>query len=244
LLAVAGVFFALQAGLIFLFGDRSPPLPPPPALSTRVRWLGASGSELRLLQWLFVGDPAVFPLPGPHGFSGRAWLTQRPPSYHSQVQLEPPSWLNLDPARLGTSFPAPPLGFPAISSDLAEQQSLRVEPPPAFLPPEIVPTQSVFRLQGELAGSLLGLPPQLCARTNLLLLRNSVVQIAVDPAGAVLAAHLDTRCGSADADADAVAIARQLRFAPSSAGRTRWGQAVFQWQTTEPPPAAPQSKTP
>jgi hypothetical protein len=243
LLAVAGVLFALQAGLILLFGDRSRPVPPPPALSTQVRWLGASVGEPQLLQWLFVGDPAVFPLPGPHGFSGRAWLSQRPPAYQSQVQLEPPSWLNLDPARLGTDFPAPALGFPAISSDLAEQQSLRVEPPPVFLPPEMVPTQSVFRLEGELAGSLLGQPPQLSTQTNLLLLRNSVVQIAVDPAGAVLAARLDSRCGSAEADADAVAAARELRFAPSSAGRTRWGQAVFQWQTTEPP-AAPQSKTP
>src|SRR5208282_3946113 len=176
--------------------------------------------------------------------SGRAWLDQRPPAFQSQVQLEPPSWLGLDTAPLGTNFPAPSLGFPAISPDLAEPQILRVEPPPVFLPPVIVPTQSVFRLEGELAGSLLGLPPQLGARANLLLLSNSVVQIAADPAGAILAARLDGRCGSADADADAVAAARQLRFAPSSAGRTRWGRAVFQWQTTEPPADATQSKAP
>jgi hypothetical protein len=234
--ALAGVLFALQAGLILLFGDHSRPTPPAFARTTRFHALGASVGEQQLLQLFFVGDPAVFPLPNPHGFSGRAWLDQRPPAYQSEIQLEAPSWLPLDTARLGTNFLAPQPGSATIPSDLAEQQTLHVEPLPDFLGPEIVLTQSVFRLEGELEGSLSGGPPQLRVWTNLL--SNSVVQIAVDQSGSVLAARLAARCGWAEADADAVAKARALRFAPSPTARTRWGRAVFQWRTAEPDAAA------
>jgi hypothetical protein len=243
-LAVAGVLFALQAGLILLFGERSRPLPPPPAPSTRFGALGAPVDGPELLRLFFVSDPAVFPLPNPQGFSGRAWLNQRPPAYQSEGQLEPPCWLSLDTTGLGTNFPAPPMGDAAIPPELAQQQILRTEPLPVFLAPEIVSTQSVFRLEGELEGSLLGLPLQLRAWPSPQLLSNSVVQIAVDPEGAVLAARLECRSGSADADAEAVALARALRFTPWPAARTRWGQAVFQWQTTEPAAASQPGKAP
>jgi TonB family protein len=243
-LAVAGVLFALQAGLILLFGDRSLPSSPPPAPSTRFHALGRSVGEQDLLRLFFVSDPAAFPLPNAQGFSGRAWLNQLPPAYQSEVQLEPPSWLSLDTARLGTNFPAPPLHLAALSPDLARQQTFRLEPLPVFLAPEIVPTQSLFRLEGELEGCLRGRPLQLRSWSSSQLLSNSVVQIAVDPAGAVLAARLDTRSGSAEADAEAVALARALRFTPGLAGRTRWGRAVFQWQTTEPAAAGQPEKAP
>jgi len=241
-IALAGVLFALQAGLLLLFGDHSRPTPPAPAPSSRFHALGASVDEQQLLQLFFVGDPAVFPLPNPHGFSGRAWLEQGPPAYQSEIQLEPPVWRNLDTARLGTNFPAPLPGLAALPSDLAEQQTLHVEALPEFLAPEIIPAQSVFRLEGELERSLLEGPPPLRVWTNLL--SNSVVEIAVDPSGGVLAARLAARCGWAEADADAVAKARALRFAPSPAARTRWGRAIFQWRTAEPATASPQTNTP
>jgi len=243
-LAVAGVLFALQAGLILLFGDRSLPSSPPPAPSTRFHALGRSVGEQDLLRLFFVSDPAAFPLPNAQGFSGRAWLNQLPPTYQSEVQLEPPSWLPLDTTRLGTNFPAPLFQWANISPDLAQQQALRPEPLPVFLAPEIVPAQSLFRLQGELEGSLLGPPLQLRSWSSSQLLSNSVVQIAVNPAGTILAARLEVRSGSAEADAEAVALARALRFTPSPAARTRWSQAAFQWQTTEPAAAGQPGKAP
>jgi hypothetical protein len=240
LLIVAGAFAVLQTGLILLFGDRS--LPPPPARPPAVRFwtLGEPVSDDVLLRQFFAGDPAVFPLPNPRGFSGRAWMDAPRPQFQTEIALEPPAWLNLDAARLGTNFPPAQTGPQSTIADLAQEQPPRVEPLPVFLKPEIVPAQSAFLLEGELAGHLLGQPPALRSWPSPQLLGNSVVQIAVDPAGEVIAARLEARCGLAEdtnaapADANAVAMARTLRFEPSSRTATRWGRAVFQWQTTEP----------
>jgi hypothetical protein len=159
--------------------------------------------------------------------------------YQTEQHLEPPVWLNLDAVLLGTQLLTVPSGAESILSGLAGQRAWRAEPLPVFLAPEMMPTQSVFRLEGSLAERLLGGPPALRVWTNSHILTHSTVQIAVDPAGEVIATRLDARCGLADADADAVAKARALRFRPSPSAGTRWGEAVFEWQTTEPPGAGP-----
>jgi hypothetical protein len=238
-LGVVGVLFVLQAGLIFLFGDHSQSQPWLSPRSVRFRALGASVSEDQLMRQFFVGDPAVFPLPNPHGFSGRDWLDQQPPEYQSENQIEPPIWLNLDTTRLGTNFPILPSGAEPILSGLTDQQARHDEPLPDFLAPEMIPTQSVFRLDGGLSERLLGAAPALRNWPSPQLLTNSAVQIAVDPAGEVVATRLDARCGWAEADAEALAKARALRFRPSPSAGTRWGEAVFQWQTTAPAGADP-----
>jgi hypothetical protein len=238
-LGVVGALFVLQAGLIFLFSDHSRPQPRLSPRSVRFRALGASVSEDQLLRQSFVGDPAVFPLPNPHGFSGRGWLEQKPLEYQSENQLEPPDWLILDTARLGTNFPALLPGSEPVLLDLAEQQARRQEPPPLFLAPEMIATQSVFRLEGGLRDRLLGAPPVLSNWPSPQLLTDSAVQIAVDAAGEVVATRLEARSGLAEADVDALAKARALRFRPSPSAGTRWGQAVFQWQTIEPAGAGP-----
>jgi hypothetical protein len=238
-LGVVGVLFFLQVGLLFLFGSRSGPQPRLSAPSIRFRSLGASVSEDELMRQSFVGDPAVFPLPNRHGFSGRGWLNRQPPKYQSEIQLQPPDWLPLDTVRLGTNFPVLPSGTEAILPGLAERLPRPEEPMPAFLAPENISTQSIFRLDGGLSDRLLGAAPELGTWPNAQLLTNSTVQIAVNPVGEVVAARLATRCGLATADADALAKARALRFRPSSSAGTIWGEAVFQWQTTEPAGAGP-----
>jgi hypothetical protein len=182
-------------------------------------------------------------------------------AYQAEIQLEPPIWLDLDLARLGTNLPVFPssisrfvsslvarLGtdFPLlrpgsepILSGLAQQQARHEESFPVFLAPEIIPTQSVFRLEGGLSDRLLEAAPALRTWSSEKLLSNSVVQIAVNSVGEVVAAKLDTGCGLAEADAEAVATARALRFRPSSSAGTRWGDAVFQWQTAEQAVAGP-----
>jgi hypothetical protein len=238
-LGVAGVLFVLQAGLIFLCGDRSQPQPPLSPRSVRFRDLGASVSEDQLMRQYFVGNPAVFPLPNPHGFSGRAWLDQKPLEYQSESPLEPPDWLKLDTDRLANNIPLLPPGFQPVLLDLAEQQARHHEPLPHFLAPEMIATQSVFRLEGGLNNRFLGAPPALKSWPSPLLLTNSAVQIAVSPAGEVVVARLDARSGWDDADADALAKARALRFRPAPSAGTRWGEAVFQWQTIEAAGARP-----
>jgi hypothetical protein len=236
---VVGALFVLQAGLILLFGERSRPRPLLSAPAVRFRALEASLDERQLLRQFFVGDPAVFSLPSHHGFSGRGWLDQRPLEYQAENQFEPPIWLPLGTALLGTNFSNLLAGSEAIPGGLADQQALHEEPLPAFLAPEIISTQSVFRLEGGLGDRLQGAGPDLPLQPSEKLLTNSVVQIAVDPAGEVVAARLDAPCGSPEADADAVAKARALRFRAAPSEATQWGEAVFQWQTTEPAAASP-----
>jgi hypothetical protein len=238
-LGVVGVLFVLQVGLLFLFGDRSEPQPQLSSPSVRFRSLGASVSEDELMRQSFVGDPAVFPLPNRHGFSGRGWLNRQPSKYQSEIQLEPPQWLALDTVLLGTNFPVMPSGPEAILPGLTAQLARHEEPLPTFLPPEIISTQSIFRLDGGLSDRILGAAPVLSTWPSAQLLTNSTVQIAVDPTGEVVATRLETRCGAADADADALTKARALRFRPSPSAGTQWGEAVFQWQTTEPAAADP-----
>ncbi len=238
-LGVVGVLFVLQAGLLFLFGSRSVPQPRLPPPSVHFRSLGAAVDEAQLMRDYFVGDPAVFPLPNQHGFSGRGWLNQQPLKYQSEIQLEPPAWLALDTARLGTNFPTLPSGTEAILPDLNDQLARHEEPLPIFLAPENIATQSIFRLENVLTDRLVGAGPVLGTWPSPQLLTNSTVQIAVNPVGEVVAARLVGRSGSSDADTDALAKARALRFRPSRSSGTIWGEAVFQWQTTEPAAADP-----
>jgi len=238
-LGVVGVLTVLQAGLIFLFGDHSASQPMSSARTVRFRALGASVSEDQLMRQYFVGDPAVFPLPNPHGFSGRSWLDQQPPAYPAENQLQPPCWLPLDTFRLGTNFQGLPPGYESILLDLAQQPAPREQALPLFLSQERIATQSGFRLEGGLRDRLLGAAPVLTNWPSPQLLSNSIVQIAVDAAGEVVVTRLKSRSGWDPADADALAKARALRFRPSPSPGTRWGEAVFQWQTVEPAAAGP-----
>lgn len=233
-LGVAGALFALQTGLVFLFGGRSHPAQASASLSIHCRALAAPLGGDELLRWFFAGDPAVFPLPNHHGFSGRGWLDQQPPAYQAEYELESPSPLRLDAALLGTNFPVLPLTRAA----LAEQPVRQEEPPPAFLAPEVDLQASSFRLIG-LQDRLLGAGPVLRAWPSTRILTNSPVQIAVNSSGEVVSARLEAGCGLAEADAEAVAQARALRFRPTPSAGTQWGEAVFQWQTTEAPATAP-----
>lgn len=88
----------------------------------------------------------------------------------------------------------------------------------------------MFQLEGALAGRLL-VAPTLRVWTNAQPLTRSVVEIAVNPAGEVVAARLDGRSGLGEADADALGKARGLRFTPRSWAGTQWGEAVFEWLT-------------
>jgi hypothetical protein len=235
-LGVVGGLFALQIGLILLFGARAVSDVTAPVPVTQFRTVGALMNQEQLMRLFFASDPAVFPLPSRHGFSGRAWMDQPPAQFHPTNQLEAPQWLALNAGQLGISFPILTNAGGITPLTLAQLDMPQLEPQPVFLSTEIIPTQSVFRIEGGLAVRLVGPAPTLqpWPSTSRKLLTNTVVQIAVNQAGDVMAARLLTRCGSPEADADAVAKARALRFRPSTGAPTIWAQAVFYWQTTFP----------
>jgi hypothetical protein len=234
LLAAAGIFFILQANLIYLFGERSMKRADAKLSSTQFRTLAAPMTDEGLRRLFFASDPAVFSRANAHGFSGRAWMDQAAVEFQSTNQLEAPLWLALDTARLGTGFAKLSRTDAIEPLALAQLDLSQLEPLPVFLPTENYPTQSVFRIEGELGARLLGGAPALHAWPSAQLLTNTVVQIAVSHTGDVMATRLLARSGSAEADLDALVKARTLRFEPSANPQTTWSQAIFQWQTAAP----------
>ena len=238
-LGLVGVLFVLQAGLILLFAEReqsSSHVVPPPGHFGLVR-MPLTADQLS--KKFFASDPTVFSLPNLHGFSERAWLRPAAQQFEMPSETEAPAWLTNDAVQLGTNFPqlsgaksVQPFGLPA-------QRGPDSEPWPAFLSPEVIKTQSILEIEGDLAGRPFNTPAGLPAWPSAQLLANSVVQIAVDSAGQVIAARLLARSGSTDADTNALDKARNLRFRPASSPAPVWGNAVFEWQTVEPTNASP-----
>jgi TonB family protein len=196
--------------------------------------LGTPLTAGQLTRTFFAIDPTVFPLPNRHGFSERAWLRLPARQFEAPSETEAPAWLTLDAARLGTDFPPLNRAKFALPFGLADQRGPELEPWPVSLTPEPVRTQSRFEIQGELAGRQLNAPAMMRAWPSAQLLAKSVVQIAVDSAGQVIAARLLARSGSTDADSNALEQARSLRFRPVPSPAPVWGKAVFEWQTVEP----------
>jgi len=236
---VVGVLCIVQAGLILLFAERGlrpSRMAPAPG---HFRLLGRPLTADQLTKTFFATDPTVFPLPSLHGFSERAWMRLPARQFEAPSEMEAPAWLTLDAARLGTDFPPLKRDKSALPFSLTDQRGPELDPWPVFLAPELVRTRSLFEIQGELAGRQLNAPAELPAETNAQLLAKSVVQIAVDSAGQVIAARLLARSGSVEADSNALDKARRLRFRPVPSPTPVWGKAVFEWQTVEPAHAGP-----
>jgi TonB family protein len=229
----------VQAGLILLFGGREhrpARMVPAPGY---FRLLGSPLTEDQLFKTFFAIDPTVFPLPSLHGFSERAWLRLPARHFEAPGETEPPAWLTLDAARLGTDFPPLNRAKSALPFVLTDQRGAEAEAWPVFLAPEPARTQSLLEIQGDLAGRQLNAPAGMRAWPSAELLAKSVVQIAVDSAGQVVAARLLARSGSVEADNNALDKARRLRFRPVPSPTPVWGKAVFEWQTAAPANAGP-----
>jgi len=230
---VAGILCVVQAGLILLFSERGRLAPVALPTPGDFHLLAGSLDGDQLSKTFFALDPTVFPLPSLHGFSERGWLRLPDSDADSLSEAEPPAWLILDGAGLGTNFPTLNAAKPLLPFALGDQPSPELDPWPASLSLETVRTQSLFEIHGPLADRQLNAPAVLPPWTNTQLLSNSVVQFAVDSAGQVIAARLFGRSGSADADNDALAKARSLRFKPVSAPTPVWSMAVIKWQTVQ-----------
>src|SRR6266446_2278968 len=182
--------FLVQAALIFLLVERQQPVPSPPKFGTKIQ-LAADGSSARSLGELSaVSDPAAFALPNAHGFSGAAWLTFAPLTYQLTDWTEPPRWLALDERHLGQAFAA----FVATNASppllIADKPLPRLTAAVIYAAAEPLSTQSVLRLEDDLARRSLVAPLPLPSWPNTDVLTNSIVQLLVDAQGQTLSAVL------------------------------------------------------
>jgi hypothetical protein len=233
-IAVALVF-AAQLALLFWLGnppaEKSLPTPGQPVIH-----LAANDSrELLALQ-----DPTLFVLPHRDNFSGAAWLKVPAENFTPTNWSESPRPLRLLPEQLGAVFAAfmqtnpPPRYQPEMDSGLVGVDSTPMEP---------ILNHSELRIEGELARLRLLAPVRLPSQTNSDLLANTVVRLLVDARGNPFSLAVLVSSGSRDADADAMTVAKGLRFAPLQAAalgtvpsdKMIMGKLTFEWQTVPPP---------
>lgn len=230
-LVLLPLIFLAQIALIYFLGNRGENSRVLAQATTSVRLFTRPITEAQFAETFLASDPTLFAAANPHGFSGAAWLQIPKRNYDLSEQTETPFWLALNPQQLGnsldefvsTNFIAP--------VPMAENSAPKVF---ASLPldlPDNAQTNSQLRIEGDLVARPLTRSPELQAWANSEILSNTVAQIAVNQAGAVVAARLLARSGLPEADHTALALARQLSFAPGGKADATWGKLIFDWQT-------------
>jgi TonB family protein len=178
-------------------------------------------------------DPSLMTLPSAHGYSRALWKRRandtRPP-------FDPPLPLAmLEPPAVGelpVLLPQPPLPaaiqtltkkLPPVAEDLAS-------------PDEVARagTQSTVRVEAAWTSRELAQPPDVPAVTSSTALRRTRVRVALTPDGRVQYATLDRSCGDERVDAQALELARRLRFSPVRSEdplALEWVTIWFNWAT-------------
>lgn len=172
-------------------------------------------------------DPMLFARANRHGFSSAAWAKPA-----------------LQVAILSQPRPVPFLGFKqakslmdsGLQSAPAELIFARKLPAPLENPALLghgVSTQSILRVEGPLASRPLLKRPELPSEYFNDALGNTLIEIGVNPDGFVLSARVLDTSESKQADLDALAIAKRLRFEPqrrsTKPNDLTWGKLVFEW---------------
>ena len=249
-LAVAAAFI-LQAGLLWIVGARSSS--PIVASAPGFIWRLAPPelSQQALPDWLWAGEPTLFALATPNGFSGGAWMNHPTRDYELPGFDEPPRWLAFNPDRLGPILErlAPP---DVLGAKTPDQRGGRLEATEIRLPPVLISTKSVLHADDNLRSRLVDSLPDLPSWPTNDLIQSSVVQIALDGTGSVMSAGLlrvnesissvaATRSRAVEADRLALKIANSLRFKPVNSGPDAvgwiWGKLTFDWASEVAAPA-------
>jgi hypothetical protein len=231
-LTLVALVFSAQLAFIFALGEKHFQLPRTvkdvPQLT-----LADSSSELIALE-----DPTLFVLPHANDFASAVWQKMRanpPPNFR---WTEPPGELP-SPARenLGAVFTRFMRTNPFAAPLLDFKPEPELSEPVLSLPPAFA-EKSTLQISGELAERRLLNENEIHLPSlpyNDVLAPNKV-QALVDAEGNVVSAILlpsenpMETLGRADkGDTNALAIARRLRFAPSS--RPAFGELIFNWHT-------------
>jgi TonB family protein len=224
------ILFAFAAHFVFLYvlGEKHPPAPRA-ANHVPVLQLADNSDELVRLT-----DPTLFVLPHAEDFPIASW--SRTPAFEPPANgwTQPNAFLAPDVAALGAAFNAfmQTNRFATPALDFKPEAQLVV--PQVTIEP-VLPQRSTWRLAGELAGrrmlNTLSVPTLAVDDV----LAPSRVQLLVDADGNVVSPVLLDSSEDANADQQALALARTLRFAP--ANRLMFGEIIFNWHTV--PATAP-----
>jgi hypothetical protein len=241
---------ALHVALIFIFGTKKQIVPRAVTKVPHLR-LADTANELIALR-----DPTLFARPNAHDFVTAFW--RRPPPIRQALfnWTEAPRFLLPAPEQFGAAFREfmktnPP---PETPSDFKPEPKL-IQPVVAF--DDAMPQKTTMQISGELAQrrllgqiefttnngtiTITGYTPArgmatIPAATDGLpaipvndVLEPSKVQALVGTSGAVVSIVLLQASGLELADSSALALARNLRFAP--APRLMFGEITFNWHT-------------
>lgn len=238
-----GLVFGGQLLLVFLLSDRAPITPRPTADAITFSLALDSAANARLNDPLLVGDPTLFALANPRGFSGRAWLTTPSLEHPLAAWTEPPRWLPATATQLGGVF----VRF--VETNAIAPFRVTEQPVPQLtdlaVTPESVSLESTLRIEGALKSRPLASQPALPVWTHGDVLRASVLQILVQPDGGIFSATLLSGSGLKAADEGALQLASTIRFQPLKPARAAMaagflsGTLIFHWHTVAPAASPP-----
>jgi hypothetical protein len=224
--------FAAQVALIFALGEKK--FPPPRAVTNVPQITLADDTD----ELIALDDPTLFVLPHANDFSSAAWRQMPAVPQPSFRWTEPPGELPA-PAleNLGAVFTRFMRTNPFAAPLLDFKPEPKLSEPDLPMPPMFA-ENSTLRISGELAQRRLLNENEIHLPSLPFndVLAPSKVQALADPEGNVVSAVLlpsenpMETLGRADkGDTNALAIARSLRFAPSS--RPMFGELIFNWRT-------------
>lgn len=231
-LAALASIFLLQFLFIYYLSARSHSSARSLSTPFLLQISSAPWTEAGFSKVFLTSDPALFALPGAHGFSGAAWLKDPVRSYDAEnlfEQKEAPFWLTLNVGQLGNRLNqfvrtnnVTPLLRTEDSAPKIQTRFLAVAGE--------TKTNSQLRVEGQLATRPLLSSHELDSLPHTNILSNSVVQVAVNQNGMVLSPRLLSKSGSEKADRLALEAARQFQFAQDIRPIV-WGNLIFDWHT-------------
>ena len=228
---LVALIFVSQLLLIYLLSARKRASVRPPPARASIQLFTRQLTESEFSKIFLASDPTLFARANPHGFSGAAWLKVPQRNYDLSERTELPFWLSLHSEQLGNDV------VQFVRTNTIAQLPLSEISAPKILASSILDltstakSNSQFRVEGNLARHELIAVPKLQSWATNEILRNTVVQIAVDGRGTVLSPRLLLRSGLVDADRAALDTARNLQFIPSGKNETVWGKLIFDWHT-------------
>ncbi|MCX7721926.1 MAG: energy transducer TonB [Verrucomicrobiae bacterium] len=235
---LAAAAFIAQVAFVLVFAARTLQAPTKPGKHPRATLAIEPVEQVAL-----ADDPTLFPCGSANTFSGHAWFQPAPQQYQPFYWREPPAFLDLSAAQLGSWF-----------LDMIENEDHKIEiagklaadPAPARLElaPDTLRDSSKLEIEGDIAARRLLSKIELPAWYADDVLRPTVVRVVVDAAGQVHSATLLSRSGSDEADQYALAVARAAEWEPAPEAFQQplgaapvglvLGTLTFTWRTLPP----------
>jgi TonB family protein len=220
--AVITTLFAVQLGLLIWASQKQ--------IAFRVNYptepkvAFAIGGNMIDRKWLEMENPFLFAAASQNGFSGEAWLRQPKWQAPEPKRRDEPKFLQVPAAQKIIPRPQGEQTFALVQRHRVT--AVLPEPPAAPVPaPESKLKLSAFN------GRPLATPMTLPLQYHNDVLSPTVVEAMIDRDGLVISARLIENSGSPKADAEALALARRARFAPSRSGENipDSGKLIFEW---------------